>query len=69
MDFQTPKTVDDGHGRLEERTITVSSLLNDYLDWPSVQQVFKLERHFIHIVFMLLTLLPWVFCDVGGFGA
>jgi len=48
MDFQTAKTIDKEHGRLEERTITVSSLLNDYLDWPSVQQVFKIERHCIH---------------------
>jgi predicted transposase YbfD/YdcC len=46
MDFRTAKTVNKGHGRLEERTITVSSLLNDYLDWPSVNQVFKLERCF-----------------------
>jgi predicted transposase YbfD/YdcC len=22
-------------------------MLNDYLDWPAVQQVFKLDRHFI----------------------
>lgn len=45
MDFQTAKTIDKGHGRLEERTLTVSSMLNDYLDWPTVQQVFKIERH------------------------
>ena len=49
MDFRTAKTVNKGHGRLEERTITVSSLLNDYLDWPSVHQVFKLERRFTHL--------------------
>lgn len=48
MDFQTAKTVDKHHGRLEERTITVSSMLNDYLDWPVVQQVFKVERHFTY---------------------
>jgi len=48
MDFQTAKTVDQGHGRIEERTITVSSMLKDYLDWPSVQQVFKLERRFTY---------------------
>lgn len=47
MDFQTAKTVDLGHGRVEERTITLSSSLKDYLDWPYVHQVFKLERHFI----------------------
>lgn len=44
MDFQTAKTVDKGHGRLEERTLTVSSMLNEYLDWPAVLQVFKIER-------------------------
>jgi predicted transposase YbfD/YdcC len=49
MDFQTTKTVDKHHGRLEERTITVSSMLNDYLDWPVVQQVFKMERHFTYV--------------------
>src|SRR3972149_4193582 len=49
MDFQQAKTVDKGHGRLEERTITVSSLLQDYLDWPEVAQVFKLERRFINL--------------------
>jgi predicted transposase YbfD/YdcC len=47
MDFQTAKTIDLGHGRVEERKITLSSLLKDYLDWPHVQQVFKLERYFI----------------------
>lgn len=49
MDFQQAKTVNKGHGRLEERTITVSSLLEDYLDWPEVAQVFKLERRFINL--------------------
>ena len=48
MDFQTAKTCDGRHGRWEERTITVSGMLNDYLDWPAIQQVFKLDRHFIH---------------------
>ena len=48
MDFSTAKTTGKEQGRLEERTITVSSLLNDYIDWPSVQQVFKLERRFTY---------------------
>ena len=50
MDFDTAKTVGKNGGRLEERTITVSSFLNDYLDWPHVQQVFKLERRFTHLL-------------------
>ena len=46
MDFRSAKTVNKAHGRLEERTLTVSSLMNDYLDWPYLGQVFKLERAF-----------------------
>ena len=45
-DFQTARTVNKGHGRIEERTLTTSSLLNTYLEWPSVEQVFRLERKF-----------------------
>jgi predicted transposase YbfD/YdcC len=45
-DFETTQTVSKGHGRLEERTLTVSSQLQDFLDWPYLQQVFKLERKF-----------------------
>ena len=43
-DFQTWVQVSKGHGRWETRTICVSTLLNDYLDWPHVAQVFRLER-------------------------
>jgi predicted transposase YbfD/YdcC len=46
MDFRSATTTDKQAGRLEERTITVSSLLNDYLDWPHLGQVFRLERRF-----------------------
>jgi predicted transposase YbfD/YdcC len=48
-DFQTARTVDKGHGRREERTITTSSMLNAYLDWPGVAQVFKLERRTVYL--------------------
>lgn len=37
-------TTDKGHGRLEVRTLQTSSALNDYLDWPGLQQVFHLDR-------------------------
>lgn len=43
-DFKTVKETNKGHGRLETRTLTVSSQLNDFLDWPYLEQVFKLER-------------------------
>ena len=45
-DFQTAQTVTKAHGRLEERRLTASQLLNGYLDWPGLGQVFKLERRF-----------------------
>lgn len=44
LDFQTAKTVDKQAGRLEERLLTASGLLNDYLAWPHLGQVFKVER-------------------------
>lgn len=43
-DFETVQCVNKGHGRLEQRTLTVSSQLKDFLDWPYLEQVFKLER-------------------------
>jgi predicted transposase YbfD/YdcC len=36
--------VHKGHGRIETRTLMVSTELNDYLNWPGVAQVFRLER-------------------------
>ena len=46
-DFETVRQTSKGHGRLEERIITVSSQLNDFLNWPYLQQVFRLERRFL----------------------
>lgn len=43
-DFESAQTTNKGHGRIDERKITVSSQLNDFLDWPFLNQVFKLER-------------------------
>jgi len=40
------ETVDMGHGRVERRRLMSSTVLNEYLDWPGVQQVFCLERTF-----------------------
>lgn len=45
-DFETSTSVNKGHGRIEKRTITVSSQLSDFLDWPYLDQVFQLERTF-----------------------
>lgn len=46
MDFKSDQTSEKQDGRIETRHITVSSLMNDYLDWPYLGQVFKLERRF-----------------------
>lgn len=43
-DFRSASSLDKGHGRLERRRITVSSLLASYAEWPGLLQVFKLER-------------------------
>jgi predicted transposase YbfD/YdcC len=44
QEFQTWRQVSKGHGRIETRIIFVSTQLNEYLDWPHVAQVFRLER-------------------------
>lgn len=41
---QSTQTITTDHGRLEYRYLTVSSQLNDYLHWPQVAQVFRLQR-------------------------
>lgn len=43
-DFVTVRSVDLGHGRLEERTLTSSSLLAEYQGWPYLAQAFQVIR-------------------------
>ena len=68
-DFTTARQVDKGHGRLEERVITVSELLVGYSDWPYLAQVFKLERtawqgeRTLHEVRYGITSLPRAVAD------
>jgi len=45
-DCITARQIEKGHGRLEERTITVSRRLHEYANWPYLDQVFRLERSF-----------------------
>jgi predicted transposase YbfD/YdcC len=40
----TAKVVSSGHGRVEVRKLCTSPALNHFLDWPGVQQVFRLTR-------------------------
>jgi predicted transposase YbfD/YdcC len=44
VDFTTAATIEKGHGRLEQRVLTASSLLADYQDWPYLAQVVKVVR-------------------------
>lgn len=43
-DFVTVRSIDIGHGRLDERTLTSSSLLADYQGWPYLAQAFQVIR-------------------------
>ena len=47
-DFQMVSNTQKGHGRLEKRTILTTTLLNDYLDWPALAQVFRIEKIIWH---------------------
>jgi hypothetical protein len=46
-DLRMAHTLESGHGRLEKRTLTASCFLNDYVQWPGLAQVFRLERQVI----------------------
>jgi predicted transposase YbfD/YdcC len=48
-DVETAQHTNKGHGRLEIRTLTVSSQLKDFLDWPFLEQVFKLQRRCVSL--------------------
>ena len=39
--LDTYQTTDTAHGRIETRRLTCSTMLNEYLDWPGIQQVFE----------------------------
>lgn len=43
-DFRHAQTTDSGHGRIEIRRLTASSLLQGLNDWPGLAQVFRVER-------------------------
>lgn len=43
-DFRSATVTNKDHGRIEVRTLTASCQLNDFLDWPFLQQVFRVER-------------------------
>lgn len=63
---QSAQTVNKGHGRIEKRVLLTSPQLNDYLDWPAVAQVFRLDtfvqhangKHTHQVVYGLTSLPP-----------
>lgn len=42
--FNIIESLDVGHGRIEQRQLQSSPALNNYLDCPGIQPVFKLKR-------------------------
>lgn len=40
-EVQQHRTINKGHGRMEWRTLTSTTALNEYLDWPDAQQVLR----------------------------
>lgn len=45
LDRRETRTLERGHGRMDEvRHLIASTDLTEYLDWPGVEQVFRLER-------------------------
>ena len=45
-DIRAADKAEKGHGLIEKRILTVSDELKEYIDWPYVEQGFKLEREF-----------------------
>lgn len=41
--MDTATTHEKGHGRRERRTLSATTALNEYLDWPGVAQVGRIE--------------------------
>lgn len=44
---ESTRTVDSGHGRIEQRNLTTSEALVGYSDGPGLAQVFALGRHVV----------------------
>jgi predicted transposase YbfD/YdcC len=45
LDFRTAQKWNKTHGRLECRTLSASSMLKGFANWPHAEQVFRLERY------------------------
>jgi predicted transposase YbfD/YdcC len=47
--LDTHQTVEKGHGRIEIRRLTASTALNEYIQWPGVNQVFEYSYQRIEV--------------------
>jgi predicted transposase YbfD/YdcC len=54
-DLRTIVKTEKAHGRLEQRTLTTSTELKGYLDWPYAEQVYRLEREFTRMADAKIT--------------
>ena len=45
LDFRTAQKWNKTHGRLECRTLSASSMLKGFANWPHAEQVFRVERY------------------------
>ena len=45
--MDTVTTLNKGHGRRERRTLTATTALNEYLDWPGVAQVGQVDSEVV----------------------
>ena len=73
--FERAPTVEKGHGRIEERTIRVSSELAEYSAWPYLAQVFEYTQTWAskrvrkHQVRYRITSLPAEVSDAAQLAA
>ncbi len=49
QDLRMVQAVSKGHGRLETRTLTASTDLKGFIDWPGVEQGLRLERRVVSL--------------------
>lgn len=66
VDFQTVCLVNKGQGRIEKRSLTVSSLLAETSNWPDLAQVFKFNRFITTLAGEVLRHEVVYTCPTGG---
>ncbi len=49
QDLRMVQTVSKGHGRLETRTLTASTDLKGFIDWPGAEQGLRLQRRVVSL--------------------